>query len=223
VIAPNAPFHAFRSQGVEFEQLLAVTIPEQALTNIGLVHQGMRLSKTETLMSAGGILGWLMRAWNEKELVYKFLALFIPLEMVLNNVSLKSLPEIRQQTRAIRSLINRHGGESKGQLLAFFNDMAQGLRPPLSARFEVLAQAARMPGWQLDIEAFKRFNSMRNALVHRGDRHIKLAITSDSPDENDVQTLEDLAERYVSYALFGDAMVYSNPWRPERRHGLQED
>jgi len=45
-------------------------------------------------------------------------------------------------------------------------------------------------------------------LVHAGNRRVKsrIAVAAD-----DVRTLEDIAARYVSLALFGDANVYQIP------------
>src|SRR5207253_1520661 len=77
--------------------------------------------------------------------------------------------------------------------------------------FAHLAKEAALPGWEGDVEAFRRYNRMRNALVHRGDPDVRLHV---NVGEDELHSLEDLVERYISRMLFGDAMVYSSRWRP---------
>lgn len=222
-MAPKEPTAARQIHTSGYERLIDVRMREQGLQALeGLIHEIGRNSH-ETLLSAGGVLGWLMRAWAEpQELAYKFMAYFIPLEMVLNDYSAKPSREVLRQAKAIRTLIKRHAGEQREGQLAFFNNLCQGFRPPLTARFEMLAKEAQIPGWETDIEAFKRFYTMRNALVHRGDPQVRLQVPASKPNKEDVSTLEDITERYVSYALFRDANVYDSPWRPRRPPRLIE-
>ena len=86
--------------------------------------------------------------------------------------------------------------------------------PPLAERFANWAAKAALPGWKNDVAAFRRFYKMRNSLVHQGQAGVEFRVTV---EPEDVRTLEDIAERYVSLALFGDANVYQSKQRPLRR------
>ncbi len=68
-----------------------------------------------------------------------------------------------------------------------------------------------MAGWENDIIAFRKFNRIRNSLVHQGNSNLDLQVPV---SEDEVRQLEDLAERYVSLALFGDGRVYTSQYRP---------
>ena len=57
---------------------------------------------------------------------------------------------------------------SLDELREFVNRLMERQRPSLEARFEELASRARLAGWQGDVQAFRLFNRIRNALLHRG-------------------------------------------------------
>lgn len=215
-VAAKEPYPSVQmvSPGLEVMVPLNLTLP--VLEHMKLVLNTVGAVDDEEHAFMGSVLSWLMRAWPEREIVNKFVALFIPLEMVLNDYGVKNPPDVRMKQRAIRNLIKRCALDNRDELLAFFDEMAQNLRPPLTARFEKLANEAKLQGWESDIEAFRRFNSIRNDLVHRGKRQVKLHLPEDVLQKGDVAALEDLTERYVSFALFGDAAVYQSPWRPAR-------
>ena len=86
--------------------------------------------------------------------------------------------------------------------------------PTLDERFEDLAKTAKLPGWEADIEAFKKYKRMRNMLIHGSDKDVQQKL---SVGQEEVRTLEDLVERYVNYALFRDNKVYRSRWRPKIR------
>jgi len=67
---------------------------------------------------------WLLRAWPERDRVSKFVALFIPLEIILAEYTAGPQTELRQQGRAIRKLIRQHGGSECDSLMVFFNGQA---------------------------------------------------------------------------------------------------
>jgi hypothetical protein len=161
-------------------------------------------------------LTWLLRAWAARDSVLKFLALFIPIEMVLSGYGGDPEKEVAkiENIKTIRELIVSQSGLASKQLLEFFNQIAGNLRPSLNERFEQLAKDAKIDGWEADVVAFKRFNSMRNKLLHRGDPNVRLA-TPISDEE--IRHLEDIAERYISWALFGDGVVYPSRWRAQRK------
>jgi hypothetical protein len=167
------------------------------------------------MQSDGMILGWLMRAWAEQEPISKFNALFIPLEMILRDVKGEISEECRRHAEAIRELIATSGGEQKDQLTTFFDTLMKSQRPSLVGRFERFAKVANMPNWQGDVEVFRRFNKIRNDLVHHGQAKVKLVIAIPTVGEDELQSLEELVERYVNYRLFYDTMVYQSHWRTE--------
>ncbi len=75
----------------------------------------------------------------------------------------------------------------------------------------MFAEDAKMPGWENDIQAFKKFNRIRNSLIHRGDPKVKIHV---SVGAEETQALEDLTERYVNYYLFQDTAVYQSRFLP---------
>ena len=164
---------------------------------------------------ASEVLAWLLRAWAAKDSVLKFVSLFIPLECVIPAVPKKELNEWEwmKKRQAIFSLVKKHPEEQDREDLSRF---ITGLliSPPLAERFANWANKAALPGWKNDVAAFRRFYKMRNSLVHRGQPGVEFRVTV---EPGDVRTLEDIAERYVSLALFGDATVYQSKKRPSRR------
>lgn len=158
------------------------------------------------------VLSWLLRAWIAPDPVTKFISLFIPIEIVIGEEA--SNAETKQRIDALRRLIVSHSGTERDELLRFLDSLAGQYRPGLPSRFERLARKAAFPGWEADVAAFRKFNAMRNDLMHRGEEQVQLRITV---AEEDVRDLEDLVERYISYSLFGDGIVYQSRWRPARR------
>ncbi len=165
----------------------------------------------EARQSAANTLRWLMRAWVEDDMTAKFVNLFIPLEMVLAGHPGTKDSHLFHQAELIRKIIHDHGGEQKEALIDCLNHFVEQQRPSLVSRFEEMAGKTKMLGWQKDVLAFKKFNSMRNALLHRGHNKITTRITL---SEGEVRDLEDLVERYVSFMLFGDGRVYPSRFRP---------
>lgn len=162
------------------------------------------------------IFGWLLRAWVERDIISKFTALFIPLEIILtgygkgNEVDKERAKKYEQ----IRKLISEHSGDESEALLKLFDSLVQSQRPSLVSRFEELANLAKLEGFENHIVAFKRFNRIRNKLLHQGDPNVKLEVPiSDEGLEQETQQLEDLVERYVSWTLFRDQVVYQSRWR----------
>jgi hypothetical protein len=160
----------------------------------------------------GLIFHWLLRAWRERDHVYKFVALFLPLEAVLGTVNIPPNDEQNKQASSIRQIILEQGGDNQRVLLDLFDKAFQRLSPTLDERFVYLAQSAQLPGWEGDVEAFRKFKRLRNALVHRGDKDVQHQL---SVGEEEIRTLTDLVERYVNFVIFRDAQVYESRWRPQ--------
>ena len=83
--------------------------------------------------------------------------------------------------------------------------------PSIARRFQKWTEITRLTGWESDIKAFNEFTVMRSRLFHRGKRDFKLQIVV----PGDVRKLDDISERYISLALFGDSEVYSSK-RPQQ-------
>jgi len=182
--------------------------------------QSVSQSQPAAHQFGASVLTWLLRAWPERNSIPKFLSLFTPLEMMLANYSGDTEHEEAKQEniKKIQDLILARNDTESKQLADFFRMVAGNMRPSLASRFEQLAEDAKLVGWEADVIAFRRFNSMRNSLLHRGDEKVQLStIINDESIEEETRQLEDIAERYVSWALFRDEVVYQSQWRTERK------
>ena len=157
---------------------------------------------------ASEILAWLLRAWVTEDSALKFVSLFTALECVIPSLKEENnLNKLKKNRKKILSLVKEHvNGQEQRELIKLVSGF-QISAPSLANRFEKWASIAELPGWESDILAFKRFSRMRNFLLHAGEEIFELKINI---TPNDVRTLEDLTERYVSLALFGDAKVYKS-------------
>jgi hypothetical protein len=167
----------------------------RAYLEIGAQH------KDENILNWGRILGWLQKAWAEDELVTKFLWFFIPLECVLGSVQVEDSARA-ESCKLIRRLIKKHAGDQKQQLMGAFNRITENLRPSLEERFAAFARSSQCESCEADILAFRRFNRLRNGLLHRGESKVQLHV--EDPDTEQVSGIQDIAERYISKAIFGD-------------------
>ena len=170
----------------------------QAYLDIAAQH------KDENILEWGRILGWLQKAWAEDEPVTRFLWFFIPLECVLGSVSIENRTRA-EACKSIRKLIKEHAGDQKQQLLGIFNKITESLRPSLEERFAAFARSSQCESCEADILAFRRFNRLRNGLLHRGEPKVQLHV--EDPDTEQVGGIQDIAERYISKAVFGDFNV----------------
>ena len=159
---------------------------------------------------ASEVLAWLLRAWGAEDPILRFVSLFIPLDCIIPGMPHSK--DAWEQTRSeLLALIQKQSqAEECDQLINFVTEL-RFQSPSIVSRFEVWATQAALPGWTQDIAAFKQFQKMRNLLVHAGRKGFESRITV---GEKDVRTLEDITERYVSLALFGDANVYQSRKRP---------
>lgn len=206
-----APASSFTGPAVEILENI------EANTNTGShlrgLLNGMTSTPEELLLKGGGVLHWLLLAWRERDAIAKFMYLFVPLEAVLpTNNELAAASKAKLES--LESLVRSSDVTNKDALLGFLTKAKTRFGPTLSARFEDFARCAAIPGWELDVRAFKKFNRMRNLLLHAGDKRVRGHINF----EENTRTLEDLVERYVSIALLGTSDVYQSRWRPERRN-----
>jgi hypothetical protein len=155
-------------------------------------------------------LYWLLRAWNEKDPIVRFLGLFLPIEMVLAGHTAPTRED--QRLVSLRRLITENGGNHREDLLATLHEL-ENRAPSLVTRFEAMAQELALPDWESDVEAFRRFNRMRARLLHRGLTSVEIEV---EVADNDWRNLQDLSERYVAASLAEDARVYPSKWRRHR-------
>jgi hypothetical protein len=160
--------------------------------------------KDDNILEWGRTLGWLQKAWAEDDPVTKFLWFFIPLERILGAVQIDDIAQA-QAYKSIRRLIKEHAGDQISQLLAVFNHITERVRPSLEDRFAAFARFSQCESCKADIAAFRTFNRIRNGLLHRGEPKVKLHV--EDPNTEQVSGIQDLAERYISYGIFGDFLV----------------
>ncbi len=147
------------------------------------------------------------------------MSFFIPIEIVLAGHAgdQEKAADRRGISDRIRAILQQQPVTERDELARYFNRLVGMQRPGLSERFEELARKARIPGWRADIVAFKRFNRIRNGVLHRGKRYMQLVVTLNSDFRDQVHQLEDIAERYINWTFFRDHAVYQSRWRPDRR------
>jgi hypothetical protein len=206
--------YAFNGAGPSLELLQKISLNPNGAENMRHLLQAIGQSAPEAQKFGASALVWLLRAWTEGDTITKFVALFIPIEIIL--VGYRGSPdgekERQEKAEKIRDLITTHGGAETASLLAFLNQVMGQQHPSLVSRFEEMAKDAQIEGWEVDVVAFKRFNSIRNKLLHKGEQQVRLTVSL----SEETRELQDIAERYVSWALFKDGVVYPSQWRPQR-------
>lgn len=202
----------------------SVALDTLKLTDHGLAQlesygHFLRNLTEEPRRKLGLVFHWLLRAWRERDPVYKFVAFFLPLEAVLSSIKLAPDVTQKEQANLIRRLIREQRRPDGENLISLINKGLERLSPTLDDRFVALAQSAQLPGWQGDIEAFRMFKRYRNALVHKGDISVQHRLSVGTAE---VRTLEDLVERYVNYYIFSDTDVYRSRWRSQAKQVAEE-
>lgn len=203
------PVSSFVSPAVEMLE----SIESNANTGPHLQHflEGMTGTPEDSLLKSGAVLHWLLRAWRERDAVSKFMYLFVPLEAILQS-STELVADSKADLESLEAIVKSSNAHNKEALLGFIDRAKIKFGPTLNTRFEEFARRAAIPGWELDVKAFKKFNRMRNLLLHAGDKNVRSHINF----EENTRTLEDLVERYISVALLGISDVYQSRWRPQR-------
>jgi len=210
--------YAYNYASSSVELLEDIRLNSNGIEMMPALLEAVGKAAPEAIEFGASAMAWLLRSWVERDHVSKFMSLFIPIEIILRGYgeSSDNVEEKQHTTASIQNLLVKHGGDERSNLIAFFNQAIAHQRPSLASRFEIMAKQAQIDGWQADIAAFRRFNSIRNKLLHRGDRQVRLSISVGEEFEQETRELEDLAERYVSWRLFRDASVYKSQWRPPR-------
>jgi len=208
--------YAYRAEGAPYAIGTNMSLKVRATYQWDVSDAGLTVTKSRmptlrrgrTWEKAAEVLAWLLRAWAAEDPVLEFVSLFIPLERVIPELPPMGKDAWDQKRSAILAIIEKEASaQDRNELSKFLTDL-RSPPSPLASRFKRWATDAALPGWEQDIVAFTQFNKMRNLLVHAGNRRVKSHITVAA---DDVRTLEDMAARYVSLALFGDANVYQIP------------
>ncbi len=212
------------------EALDPILLDRATVTRIVSDWQIPVFGKADTWQKNAQLLRWLLKAWDEQDNINRFVSLFLPLELLLEAQrpddqepdKLKSSLSDRELKGLLKQMIHKHGGEHKRELRDYLN-LLEPKRPSLLSRFRAYASRTGIPNWEKDVEAFERFNRMRNDLFHgRGLRAFEYETlapgtktqSTDAPNEEltkmrqALRKLTDLTERYVSYAIFGDTYIY---------------
>ncbi len=215
-IALRETDHAITLPSSPIQTLEGIQLNTPGIDHMSHLFPAISSITDKQIRSTGKILGWLMRAWAEKDDVSKFNALFIPIEMILEGIKGEMPQDQREQIERLENLIDTYCGEDKEKevLKGLLARLVKSQRPSLIDRFNIFAEQAKLPGWKNDIKAFKKFNGIRNSLLHRGDPNVRTHVTV---GENEIHALEDLTERYVNFALFRDSAVYQSYWQPRPR------
>lgn len=203
---------AKRCPSPSLEMLELISLSDTGINQLEALKRPFASLSIDTLNKYGLVFHWLLRAWHERDNLYKFTALFIPLEILLTVVTdAKMSAEDKRRAKSLRMLLKKHAGHQSEELLSFVNMLVARTGPTLDERFEDLARTAKLPGWEADIDAFTKFKRMRNVLLHGSDKDVRQSV---SVGLEEVRTLKDLVEGYVNYVLFQDAKVYRSRWRP---------
>lgn len=215
-VIKNEENWSYRITGSWLEMLEELHLNPTGIQALEKTLNDIQKAPSEAHAFASSLFRWILRAWSERDGVSKFLALFTPLEMALGQISNEEIVDAQQKIKfnKIKELISQSNEEDKEQLLVYFDYIGNLQKPSITNRFEILAKEAKLNGYEADIIAFRKFNRIRNSLLHRGDPKIKLTI---SVGEEETQQLGDLVERYVSWVLFRDNAVYQTRWRSKKQ------
>jgi hypothetical protein len=207
----DTSFHG--NAGPVFELLEPLQLNENGIKYFNNLKDVFTNLQPEAISRMSLVFHWLLRAWYERDNLYSFIAFFIPLECVLSNwIEVEEDGGSKQCADAIRKLLQEHGGKNSVELCQYFNNVCRNSGPTIDERFVKLATMAKMPGWQTDIEAFRKFKRMRNVLLHGAGTCVEQRL---SIGQEELRTLSDLVERYVNCVLFWDNNVYRSRYRPQ--------
>ncbi|MBU2509785.1 hypothetical protein KJ966_00530 [bacterium] len=197
--------------GPALEVLQPITIKADAQSKLENYLQGLSSITEEKLIKGGSIFHWLIKAWQETDPATKFVYLFIPLEGILQSNSDIS-NDATENISLLEDIVKCTESEHKERLMEFLKLTKQKFGPNLNMRFEQFAKQNAIPGWEADVKAFKKFNRMRNLLVHAGKKEVQMNLDI----KEETRTLEDLVERYLGVTFLRSHDVYQSRWRPIR-------
>lgn len=195
--------------GTPVEVMLRVRLNSTLQEATGLLIDSLNNADAAVRRACSEKLRWLLRAWDDPSPVGRFLGLFVPIEMILGGVGKDSIPPSAAVLN-LQAFISKTGGPEAGSLQADLAKVVGERRPSLVDRFAVLARQTKHSRVEEDIKAFRQFNKIRNNLLHQGEHSYSPVI---EVEQEVVADLEDLVERYLSFALFGDTKPFVSRFR----------
>ena len=208
-VCDGVPVRSFYLPAVEL--LEGPTLNEVGSSELRQLLGVAASANEDTLLAAGNVFRWLRRAWPQIDHVTKFMDLFAVLEVLLGGVRVPIDPAMTAKRVRMEEILRDSGAPDRAALRSWLRDVASPRSPSLNSRFREMARDAAIPGWEADVEAFRALNSRRNAVLHEGEAG--QAVDHVDVTEEDVRSLEDLAERYACLAIFGDERVYQSRYR----------
>lgn len=187
------------------------------------IEQGMMIQ--DRLISER-VLTWLLRGWQERVPLFKFLAFFLALEKMTVPFGGKITVSPPTEAREIQTLIQKYAGERARDLQKFF---ARNVTQPreakdsLQIRFERLAAEANFPTKRADIAAFAIYKKMRDDLMHEGKDDVKLSVPIEINGTSYMIEIEELAVRYLNWLHFHDHRHYSENEIPVPQPASESD
>ncbi len=160
---------------------------------------------------ARDIMYWLTRAWTDRSAPGQLVELFMVLELLLDGIGREAAAP-SPAAAMLRAFIEQSNPDNKADLISAISTLDGNRGPSLSQRFETLVSEAH--GSDSDTLAFKKFNKMRNDLVHRAKHGTSTVMNA---GDGSIADLEDIVERYVSYRLWSDMNVYPSFHRFNRQ------
>jgi hypothetical protein len=147
------------------------------------------------------ILGWLLRAWDTRDLIHKFVSLFFIIERIIpKRLPMGNINKWKDKRQKVLALVQAHANpEDLQEITEFVKGMKNRLSLP--NRFESWASRITLPGWEKDVTAFKLLNEKRNELINAAKLRFELRSVLNSED---VRIIEAIAIRYIRFALFGN-------------------
>ena len=131
----NSGDSAFNYSSPALEVLEGISLNENGIVILSNLLNYIGKVDSRVRKVGAAALTWLLRAWSERDTISKFVALFIPLEIVLAGYgeATKIKKERDEKAIIIRDLLIKNGGENSTNLLAFFNSLISQQSPSLAS------------------------------------------------------------------------------------------
>ncbi|HEX7902562.1 MAG TPA: hypothetical protein VF487_01695 [Chitinophagaceae bacterium] len=183
----------------------------QVRSEVNVIHVGdtaiqhsldtLKLQKHDVVEKATESLGWLLRGWSAEDYVLRFISFFTALEFIIPGKLLIDPTSFKSTREKLIDLINQ--SNLKNDLPAERYDLFLFRDPPnvsLSIRFEMFARDANLYDLEKDIDDFRNYHKIRNALLHKGDSMIG---RSNYVENETLINLERFVQKYVRFILYG--------------------
>ena len=210
-------YYSTAKKGMAFQSSVKITFTDSFKFDKGddwakaIKTTNNHLSKDRWIAPAGALV-WLLRAWATDDIVLKFFSFLTALESVVPKPIVKSSEEEKAKKKLLALVESAASVDDKAMMIKIAKSISTA--PPLAICFERWAKRSALATWENDVKTFKRFNRLRNIVFHTGKPGMEHQVEKELKD---ISALEDLAERYVSLALFGDANVYKSSHRSQAK------